>query len=257
LLVKIYTLDPNPVNPKKSHMVKRLIAASTIVLSLAANSPVSAQKSKQSSSVAPKPNFKFLDDIEVASGEPTVIQDIKVKEAKNTQPEPVTTTNNDLTTALVSIENASLLQLKYSILLDTEVEAIQNTSLFQQIDEWWGTRYVYGGTTKKGIDCSAFVQVLYSTVLGIALPRTAKEQYGTTKPIAENEELKEGDLVFFNTRGGVSHVGVYLQNNKFVHASTSGGVMISDLDESYWAKRFIGIGRYQKPADNLLLVSHP
>jgi murein DD-endopeptidase / murein LD-carboxypeptidase len=69
--------------------------------------------------------------------------------------------------------------------------------------------------------------------------------------------LKEGDLVFFNTTGGVSHVGVYLQNNKFVHASTSGGVMISDLDESYWAKRFIGIGRYQKPTDNLLLVSNP
>ena len=55
--------------------------------------------------------------------------------------------------------------------------------------------------------------------------------------------LRTGDLIFFNTRGGVSHVGVYLQNNKFIHASTSSGVMISDLYDSYWLRRFIGVGR--------------
>jgi lipoprotein Spr len=56
-------------------------------------------------------------------------------------------------------------------------------------------------------------------------------------------ELKEGDLIFFNTRGGISHVGVYLQNNKFVHASTSGGVVISDIFDEYWARKFVGVGR--------------
>jgi lipoprotein Spr len=56
-------------------------------------------------------------------------------------------------------------------------------------------------------------------------------------------ELKEGDLIFFNTHGGISHVGVYLQNNKFVHASTSGGVMISDIFDEYWVRRFVGVGR--------------
>jgi murein DD-endopeptidase / murein LD-carboxypeptidase len=151
LWVKIYTLDPNPVNPKKSHMVKRLIAASTIVLSLAAYSPVSAQKSKHGGSSAGKSNFKFLDDIEVPAGEPSVIQDTKSKEISHTQSRSVATEQKYLTSASHSIERATALQLKYSILLDTEVESVQNASLFQTIEEWWGTRYVYGGSSKKGI----------------------------------------------------------------------------------------------------------
>ena len=93
----------------------------------------------------------------------------------------------------------------------------------------------FGGETKKGIDCSAFVQVMYAGLFGIAVPRTAREQYNATRRISRTE-MKEGDLLFFNTRGGVSHVGIYLQNNKFVHAAASGGVMISDLYEDYWVQ---------------------
>jgi lipoprotein Spr len=96
--------------------------------------------------------------------------------------------------------------------------------------------------TQRGVDCSAFVQTVMAGAYDLALPRTAKEQKGMTTPV-ERAELREGDLVFFNTRGGVSHVGIYLHNNKFVHASTSGGVTISDLDESYWAHRYLGAGR--------------
>jgi len=68
----------------------------------------------------------------------------------------------------------------------------------------------------------------------------------------KKEQLQQGDLVFFNTKGGISHVGVYLQNNKFVHASTSGGVMISDLSESYWSKRFVCAAR----PDTSLAIGH-
>jgi len=239
-------------------MVKQLITASTIVLLLAANSQVAAQNKKGSGPQATKTSIRFLDDIEVGLDEAPASQDTKISSPKSVKQEASYTAKKDLTVAEgFSIEKASNLQLKYSILLDTEVEQVQNLSLFEKIEEWWGTRYRYGGTTKNGIDCSAFVQVMFSSVLGIALPRTAREQYGATRRMQEDEQLQEGDLVFFNTTGGVSHVGIYLQNNKFVHSATSGGVMISDLDESYWAKRYLGAGRYQKAPEALTFISNP
>jgi lipoprotein Spr len=84
------------------------------------------------------------------------------------------------------------------------------------------------------------------SAFAIQLPRIARDQRHVTSAISANE-LREGDLVFFNTRGGVSHVGVYLHNNKFVHASTISGVMISDLNDDYWRRKFIGAGRILQP----------
>lgn len=140
------------------------------------------------------------------------------------------------------LELFSLSQFKYAIRLDVPVETIQNRPLYDLIDSWWGTPYRLGGSTQNGIDCSAFVQTLMLGVFALQLPRTAREQKESTTWIPLSD-LREGDLVFFNTRGGVSHVGVYLRNNKFVHASTSGGVMISDLNETYWSRKLLGAGR--------------
>jgi NlpC/P60 family len=142
----------------------------------------------------------------------------------------------------ISINEAASTQFRYAILLNTEVEYLSNKALYDVINEWWGAPYKIGGMTKKGVDCSAFVQTIMGGVYELPLPRTASEQKAICTEIRK-EELTEGDLVFFNTRGGVSHVGVYLHNNKFVHASTSGGVTISDLAEPYWEKRFIGAGK--------------
>jgi lipoprotein Spr len=118
-------------------------------------------------------------------------------------------------------------------------------SLLGFIDDWFGTRYRYGGNSKKGIDCSALTGALLLAVYGFKMPRTAKEQYDATEHI-QRDDLQEGDLVFFNTRGGVSHVGVYLDNDCFVHASVH-GVKISSLDDSYYSKRFICGGRVTEP----------
>jgi len=129
--------------------------------------------------------------------------------------------------------------------MDIEVESVRNVKMFEYIDKWYGTKYRMGGTTKKGIDCSAFVQAVFNSVYGIDLPRTAKEQYQNSSRISRTQ-LKEGDLLFYNTRGGISHVGIYLQNNKFVHAASSEGVMISDIFDPYWMKRFMGVGRVER-----------
>jgi len=91
-----------------------------------------------------------------------------------------------------------------------------------------------GGTTKTCIDCSAFTGTMMRDVYRINLPRTAAEQYTASNRV-DRENLKEGDLIFFKAKHGyINHVGIYLHNNKFVHASTSNGVMISDLNENYW-----------------------
>jgi len=190
--------------------------------------------------VAEKKEVRFLDEISTPLETVSVKEEFKKQETTAAVAINRLQRNNYFTEA--PTEQASSLQLKYSVLLNTPAEEVRNTRMFEFIDEWYGTKYRLGGTTKKGIDCSAFSQYLFVAVYGISLPRTAREQYKLTNRISRTE-LKEGDLIFFNTRGGVSHVGVYLQNNKFVHAAASEGVMISDIFDSYWVRRFIGVGR--------------
>lgn len=143
------------------------------------------------------------------------------------------------------IENYPALQFKYAILENASVEELNNPKLLIFMEYWYGAPYHYGGTSRDGIDCSAFAFLLMSSVYGVAaLPRTSKEQYDATRHIRRNE-LQEGDLVFFHTLGRhrtVTHVGVYLRNNKFIHASIS-GVMISDMNDGYYDQHFVGAGR--------------
>jgi len=219
-----------------------LFAATILFLSLGAISPVQAQKKKQGTSV--KKDIKFLDEITVqASADQNNASDPKAAFSQSLFKEDKKTVVAAPIEAS-TIESASSLQLKYALLLDVEVEQVIDLNLFKVLDEWMGTRYRLGGTTKDGIDCSALMQILFTGLYGIALPRTAREQYNFSRKISRTE-LKEGDLVFFNTIGGVSHVGMYLQNNKFIHASTS-GVTISDLYDEYWMKKFIGVGRVEQ-----------
>lgn len=112
-----------------------------------------------------------------------------------------------------------------------------------EIKTWLGTPYRSGGNDRKGIDCSGFVCKVYQSVFQITLPRTCLEQYRTCRFIQRNE-LQPGDLVFFNPgTKAVSHVGIYVGDGRFAHASVSGGVVISALDTAYYRNCFFGCGR--------------
>lgn len=140
--------------------------------------------------------------------------------------------------------NEQTLTRKYASLLGVKPKELINIDLFEEVDDWYGTPYSYGGNSKHGIDCSAFSRTLLSDVFNLSIPRTAQDQYEYCKHIKKNQ-LKQGDLVFFHTSGGsrITHVGIYLDNGKFVHASTSSGVMISDLDDYYWKRTYRASGR--------------
>ncbi len=123
-----------------------------------------------------------------------------------------------------------------------EAEAASVDQLTSSAYKYIGTPYVYGGTTTSGFDCSGFTRQVFSD-LGISLPRTSGSQYGQGQAVAKSN-LQEGDLLFFNTSGaGVSHVGIYIGDQKFIHSQTSKGVSVTNINESYWAKRYIGAKR--------------
>jgi len=119
--------------------------------------------------------------------------------------------------------------------------------LYRFIDNWLYTPYLWGGTSKSGIDCSAFVQKLLEYVYQINLPRTSIEQFYTDwiELYISKQYLSEGDLIFFKTIDGnpVTHIGFYLKNRMFVNSSSSKGVSIASLDDAYWKKRFVAAGR--------------
>jgi lipoprotein Spr len=127
--------------------------------------------------------------------------------------------------------------------IKTETKNISDKTLVNFISDWYGTVYKYGGADKHGIDCSHFAAKLYADVYKktITGPASSIEQETTG---VKTSDVQEGDLVFFKINGDkVSHVGVYVGNNKFVHASTKRGVIISDLNEPYYKKYFYKAGK--------------
>ena len=235
--------------------IKQLIYSLLCVLLLSSCSQLKSLSSRDNSTIAKRSQkastkkVRFLDNISVNPGQVVTSKhamgpSLPTGGKRKKQRDPY---DDFLTPVGVGgdIERADWLQLKYAILLDATVEKLTNVNLLKLIDEWYGTSYCMGGSTKDCIDCSAFTHILMQSVYNVNVPRTADEQYKESQHI-NIEDLNEGDLVFFNTNGGndMSHVGIYLLNNKFVHAATSGGVMVSDLNDSYWKPRYKGAGRY-------------
>lgn len=131
---------------------------------------------------------------------------------------------------------------KYAEVLGVDKSAIQNGRLYAFIDQWMGTPYKFGGLDKDGIDCSGLAFLLEQQVYGINIPRVTSQQVTVIKRKYE-DELQEGDLLFFDYDGKkFSHVGIYLQNGYYIHASSSRGVIIIKLHDPYTYKYFSRCG---------------
>ena len=124
-----------------------------------------------------------------------------------------------------------------------QADAPENKSLRGISERYLGVNYVYGGSSATGLDCSGFTSVVFKE-FGITLPRVSRQQFAVGTPV-ERTDLREGDLVFFDTTGsGVSHVGIYLDSDEFIHAASNPGrVLKSKLTEKYYAARYLGARR--------------
>lgn len=120
--------------------------------------------------------------------------------------------------------------------------AFADSKMDTVISKTIGVAYKTGGTSTAGFDCSGFTKYVFKNV-GLTLPRTSKAQYSVGTAVSKSN-LRSGDLVFFNTLGnGVSHVGIYVGNGKFAQSSSSRGVTITSLSQTYWANRYVGAKR--------------
>lgn len=119
-------------------------------------------------------------------------------------------------------------------------------ALLAQHERWVGTPYRLGGESPRGIDCSALVQNIFSDTFRFDLPRTTGEQVRQGQRV-DRDDLRPGDLVFFRPSRAYRHVGIYVGEGRFLHASTSRGVMISDLDNRYWRRHYWQARRPMEP----------
>ncbi len=160
------------------------------------------------------------------------------------QPEPESKTGriND------EVSYEKKIRTKYATYIGVPLQDLSNINLFIFIDQWLYTPYKYGGTTQQGVDCSGFVQRILSEVYGFKIIRKSSQQFFNDNTVKYNNGhvLEEGDLLFFETTdnsNAITHMGLYLGNRLFVHASSSLGVSIASLDNSYWKPRYTAAGK--------------
>ena len=134
--------------------------------------------------------------------------------------------------------------VNYSKILGFKLDTACNQKLIAKVTEWLGTPYRTAGVSKYGADCSGFVSQLYKEVYNVELAHNANGMLFEMKQMVRRPELREGDIIFFRIHGRrISHVGIYLGDNKFVHASSSRGIVINDLTDPYYQRAYYTAGR--------------
>jgi hypothetical protein len=181
-------------------------------------------------------------DTSYAEDSSYVLEDEDVPEFQDPSDLPEDESKIDITSLLKNLDNKSS---------DSDIEynnASKKDLMLMEIIRYINTPYKYGGNSLNGIDCSAFTQSVYKNSWLLDINRSAREQYKQGIVIEDRSDLKFGDLVFFNTRRRVKpgHVGIYIGDNMFAHASSKLGVTISSLEHPYYNKRYMGARRFEE-----------
>ncbi len=161
------------------------------------------------------------------------------------------TSNSEATTASSQQDTQQASQELRSTTVEDPIKVLRLPKVQDRLEnaaqDWYGTPYDWGGETKEGVDCSGFVQNLYKDAFAYGLPRVTETQL-QSGPTVERDQIRPGDLVFFQPEDQYNHVGVYLGDGTFVHASSSDGVTDSELDNNYWDQYYWTARRPLKPA---------
>jgi len=150
---------------------------------------------------------------------------------------------NPSTSKNTSDDPDNLAKEYFSQIMGVAASSTTNTKMYQFVYDWIGTPYRLGGNTKNGIDCSKFAAQLYDQVFNTSIGYNSRNIYSNVDKVSK-PNLQPGDFVFFKIRSkNITHVGVYIGDNKFAHASSSRGVMISNLEDAYWKRYYYNGGR--------------
>ncbi|MDM8549023.1 NlpC/P60 family protein [Desulfobacterales bacterium HSG2] len=191
--------------------------------------------------------------VEVSNPELLEVSNPELLEVSN--PEPVEVSNPELLEVSNPInaatDNSSVADhrfySRYSKKLGIRLDGTENKALIRSIGRWLRVPFKWGGCSKRGVDCSCFVKLVYKDVYGISLNRTSRNIVHKNLNSVEKRELREGDIISFKIGGDrISHIGIYLKDNKFAHVSRSKGVRISSLTRKYYRERFFSAGRVKR-----------
>ena len=233
-----------PVRPgydRKSGTYKRYRVATTTPepVDTTAVDPQEELVIEEKLAVEKKPDTTVVQKDSIAKVDTTKKDSVKKEPAKKVEiaSKTVADTTKKQTTAKTEAASKTKKQTK---------PASKPTNLEKYAKEWLGAKYVYGAASKKKTDCSGYVMQVYKDFYNIALDHNAQRIYDDGRGYSiRRTKLQEGDLVFFGNFWKISHVGIYLKGNRFIHASTSKGVVITSMDDNYWSSKYKGARRFK------------
>lgn len=244
----------------KSLRLSTLLLLSMVTMSIAATPPRKQNPNKKkavTSSVAPK-SLKVVqstNSVEVTTDDGNQFLLPKYEKILEDQHSAFPSSNKLLTDAGVNL-TPSLELMKEKMLEQKEMQELSSRlgisitepthlDLYREVADWLGTRYRRGGMSRKAVDCSGFTNVIYKNVYGMQLDRVSTTIAKNVKEVISKDELEPGDMVFFSTfkKKYINHVGVYIGDGKFIHASIKQGVIVSSLTEGYYSKAWRKGGR--------------